>query len=132
MKKFKIALWLILIVFIVLLFFQNKSFLSQPQHFLFNPYVAAQYQSPELPLAVWFLACFIIGLLIAYFFSLMERFKSNKVVKDLRAKNESLLDLISQLRKELESRSTGAQVVSADPQVVDVEPATADAKPETR
>ena len=124
MKKFKIALWLILIVLIVLLFFENKEFLLQPQSFNFGPFMETPYQSQALPHAVWFLACFIVGLLIAYFFSLMERFKSNRITKDLRAKNESLLDLISQLRKELESRSAYKETVSEEPSVVDIEPNT--------
>ncbi|MDX9787588.1 MAG: hypothetical protein RBT11_12460 [Desulfobacterales bacterium] len=130
MKKVKIALWLILIVVIVLLFFQNKEFFKEPQSFVFNPYITSPYTSPALPHAVWFLGCFMVGLLIAYFFSLMQRFKSNRIIKDLRAKNESLLDLISQLRKELELRSTHKEAVSEEPSVVDVEPVS-DPQPNT-
>ena len=130
MKKMKIALWLILLVVIALIIFQNKDFFSAKQSLTFNSYVAEPYHTPPLQNAVWFLACFIIGLLIAYFFSLMERFKSNRVIKELRAKNESLLDLISQLRKELESRQAPQETATEEIPVANVE-TVAGNQPET-
>jgi uncharacterized integral membrane protein len=108
MKKVKIALWLILLFITALIVYQNKAFFAEKHSFILNFFVGDTHQSPEWPNVVWFLASFSIGLLIAYFFGLMERFRSNRTIKEYKAKTESLLDMISQLRKELESRKTPA------------------------
>jgi hypothetical protein len=120
MKKVKIALWIILLIITGLIVYQNKDFFSIKQSLMLNIYAAEPYHSPELPNAVWFLACFSLGLLIAYIFSLMERFRSNRTIKDLKAKTESLLDMISQLRKELESRKAPTTPTAAP--AIEVEP----------
>jgi lipid-A-disaccharide synthase-like uncharacterized protein len=118
MKKVKIVLWIILLGITGLVVYQNKVFFSEKHSFMINFFVSDIYHSPELPNAVWFLACFSLGLLLAYFFSLMERFRSNRTIKDLKAKSESLLDMISQLRKELESRKSPVATAPA----IEVEP----------
>ena len=108
MKKVKIALWLIMLGVTALIAYQNKAFFLENHSFTVNFFVWDILRSPEWTNAVWFLACFSIGLLIAYFFGLMERFRANRTIKDLKAKTDSLLDMISQLREELESRKTPA------------------------
>ncbi|MFH0725279.1 MAG: LapA family protein [Pseudomonadota bacterium] len=118
MKKVKILLWIILLGITALIVYQNKTFFLEKHSFTVNFFVGDILHSPEWPNIAWFLACFFLGLLIAYFFSLMERFRSNKTIKDLNAKTESLLDMISQLRKELESRKSPM----ATTPVIEVEP----------
>jgi hypothetical protein len=119
MKNLKIVLWLILVGITALIVFQNWEFFSLKKSLMVNVYLAPHYNTPELPYAVWFFACFFIGLLIAYFFSLMERFKSRKTIKELNAKTDSLLEMISQLRKELESRrSAEVERPSVKPETV--------------
>jgi hypothetical protein len=122
MKKVKIALWVILLGITALIAYQNKAFFLEKQSFTVNFYIGDIHQSPQWPNAVWFLACFSLGLLIAYFFGLMERFRSNRTIKDFKAKTESLLDMISQLRKELESRKSLS--TPAPSPTVEVEPAS--------
>ena len=128
MKKVKIALWLILLGITGLIAYQNKAFFLEKHGFTVNFFVGDIHQSPEWPNAVWFLACFSLGLLIAYFFGLMERFRSNRTIKDFKTKTESLLDMISQLRKELESRKVPASPGAAAAPTIEVEPETASDK----
>ncbi|MEE8416413.1 MAG: LapA family protein, partial [Desulfobacterales bacterium] len=61
------------------------------------------YQTPEMPIAIFFLFCFLIGLLISYFVNLSEKFRSKKVIKRLSATLDSHLKKISELKNELES-----------------------------
>jgi hypothetical protein len=123
MKKVKIVLWLISLGVTALIAYQNKVFFLEPHSFTVDFFVGGIHRSPEWPNAVWYLASFSLGLLIAYIFSLMERFKSNRTIKDLKAKTESLLDMISQLRKELESRKASTTPMAAP--AIEVEPVSA-------
>jgi len=103
MRKVKIVLWLILIGFISLVFFQNQEYLMSKQAIALDFYITDAFLSQELPNAVWFLSALFIGLLLSYFLSLFERFRLNKMIKDLKAKLNSHADMVSRLRAELES-----------------------------
>ena len=105
MKKLKIVLYIIVVAFIVLVFFQNKDFFIAKQGLNLNLYFTDAYQSPELPLVVWFLITLFIGLLVAYFFGLKERFKLKKIIKGLKAKIDTQMEMITQIRSELESNA---------------------------
>lgn len=87
MKNAKIAFWVILFAFIGLILFQNREFYMS-QHSLGIDLMFFNYRTPDVPNAVLFLAFFFAGLIIAYFFSLLERFNSRKTIKNL---SESLL-----------------------------------------
>ena len=107
MKKFKLVLWLIILGFLGLFFYQNKAFFMAKQTLVLEiPFVQA-YHFPEMPHAVMFMAFTLFGLLIAYFFSLMERYKSNKTIKGLSANIDSNLEMISSLKSELSARKQG-------------------------
>lgn len=128
MNKIKIVLSIVLVVLAIIVAIENWAFFTQKQGLLIHFYFTETYHSPELPNMVWFLACFSIGFLLSHFFSLMERFKSNRTIKEFRAKTESLLDMIAQLRKELELRK--APPASTEP-IVEVKPETVpDERPE--
>jgi uncharacterized integral membrane protein len=104
MKKFKIVLWVIIVAFILTVFFENKDFFLKTQGIDLNLYFK-NYQSPALPHIVWFLITLIIGLLVSYFFGLTERFKLKKTIKSLKTKIDTQMDMITQIRSELESRT---------------------------
>lgn len=104
MKKVKIIVWIIVVVLVGLLFFQNQDFFLNKQGIKLNIYVDA-YQSPPLPLVVWFVIVLLIGLLASYFFGLPERFRLKKTIKGLNAKIDAQVEMISQIRSELESRT---------------------------
>ncbi|MGA8179268.1 MAG: LapA family protein [Desulfobacterales bacterium] len=103
MKKVKIVLWIILLGFIAIIFFSNQDYFLAKQSIQIKiPHIATK-SFKEMPNAVYFLVFFVIGFLIAYFFSLSERFKSNKTIKNLNAAATSQLQEISILKKELDA-----------------------------
>lgn len=106
MKKARIALWLIIIGFIALIIFQNKEFFLTKHSFGIDLLVF-DYRSPEVYTAILFLLFFIVGVLVAYFFSLFERFKANKTIRALTAANSSLEKMMATLKSDLESFKTG-------------------------
>ena len=108
MKKVKMAFWVVILLLVALFFYQNKSILMAKQSLSYGlPFLDVQH-APELPFALFLLLSFLLGLLIAYFFSLSERFKSKKTIKNLNAAATSQLEEISALRKELEAMRGGS------------------------
>ena len=102
MKKIKMILWVLAILFVLLVVYQNQGFFLTKQHIIVNLYFAT-YQTPEMLIAIFFLFCFLIGLLISYFINLSEKIRSKKVIKRLSATLDSHLKKISELKNELES-----------------------------
>jgi uncharacterized integral membrane protein len=84
MKKVKIAFWAILLGFFALVIMQNQEFFMAKQSFRIDLFIR-EYITPALPNAILIMAFFLVGLLIAYFFSLSGRFKSNRTIKTLNA-----------------------------------------------
>ena len=108
MKKVKIVFWIIILIFMVAFFIQNKLFFMAKQSLnLKLPFLEA-YHTPELPHAVLFLVFFLVGFLIAYFFSLYERFKSKKVIKNLNTAAASQLEEMAALKAEMEALRSGS------------------------
>jgi len=117
MKKAKVLLWLIIIGFIALIIYQNKDFFMTRHSFGIDLLVF-NYQSPEVYSAVLFLLFFILGLLIAYFFGLFERFKASKTIKALAATNSSLEKTLASFKNDLASIKTGqTQEIKAEADV---------------
>lgn len=103
MKKFKIALGVIIVGFFVIIFLSNKDYFMAKQGLNIDLIVGEPYHLKELPNAFFFLLFFLIGFLIAYFTSLFERFKSKKKIKTLNVAATDQLKEISELKKEVES-----------------------------
>jgi len=102
MKKIKMILWILSILFVLLVGYQNRIFFLTKQHIILNLYFAT-YRTPDILIAIFFLFCFLIGLLISYFVHLSEKFRSKKVIKRLNVTLDSHLKKISELKNELES-----------------------------
>jgi len=115
MKKFKLVLWLIILALLALFFFQNKGFFMARHELAFKLPFLTPYTLPEMPNAILFLAFLLFGLLIAYFFSLLERFKLNKTIKNLNATVDSNLEMISALKGQLEAKTSGGAADSPKP-----------------
>lgn len=101
MKKAKAILWLVIAAFIALVIYQNKGFFLTRHSFQID-LLFAGYQSPEVPSALLFLLFFVLGLLIAYFFSLVEKYKAAKTIKSLMAANSAHEKTIETLKQELQ------------------------------
>jgi uncharacterized integral membrane protein len=116
MKKVKTALWIILLGFIAIVFFSNKDYFLTKQSLQLKLLFTEPLKIKEMPNAVYFLVFFVIGFLIAYFFSLSERFKSNKTIKNLNAAATSQLQEISTLKKEMDAlKSSVADTKTPEP-----------------
>ena len=107
MKKAKIVFWVILVCFLGLIFFSNKEYFLAKQALNLKLPFLEPYHSPEMANAIFFLVFFLSGFLIAYFFSLYDRFKCKKTVKELNAAAAVQLEEISSLKSEVESLKGG-------------------------
>ena len=109
MKKVKLVFWLLLIALVALAVVQNQAYFLAQQSLRIDLYFA-NYQSPELPTGTFFVACLVIGLLIAYLMSLPQRFRSRKTIKTLEATNASQQETISAQQKEIDALKAPASV----------------------
>jgi cell shape-determining protein MreC len=103
MKKIKIVLAILILAFIITVIIQNQGFFLSKQTIGLHLGVVDPYTSPEVYVAVIFVACFLAGLLIAYMFGLFEQFRKNKALKQLNATVDSQQKEISSLKMELEA-----------------------------
>jgi hypothetical protein len=102
MKKIKIAFWLLVMVAIGLIGFQNQEFfLSRPQ-LRINLFLR-EYHVDQVPIAVMLFGLFLFGLLSAYISSLSGRFRHNRTVKQLNATVADHVDRISRLQSEVDT-----------------------------
>ena len=109
MKKVRIAFWIVVFGFVGLVIFQNKDFFMSESRLMIN-LGFLYYETPFLANAIFFVAFFLVGILISYFLSLFKHFKDAKTIKTLKAKESSLVETVSSLEKQL-----SAQQVSAEP-----------------
>lgn len=118
MKRAKLILTLIFILFCVLVFFQNKAYFTLQQSFIINLGLT-EFITPAVYTGVLILACFAFGFLIAYISGLAERFRCGKVIKELTAKVEAQLETISELKNEVDTIRGGEETV-VTPEVIDL------------
>ncbi|MFO7962411.1 MAG: lipopolysaccharide assembly protein LapA domain-containing protein [Desulfobacterales bacterium] len=100
MNKAKVIFWVIVLGFISLLIFQNQDVFLREESLRLNV-LLGKYTTTALPVAVYVISFFVSGLLIAYFFSLHARFKSNQAVKDLKSKLQRQTDTIARMGEEV-------------------------------
>ena len=123
MKKVKIALWILIFGFVGLLIFQNRGFFMADSRLMLD-LGFFYYETPFLANAIFFVAFFLVGVLISYFFGLLRQFRDAKTIKMLKAKEASLVETVSSLEKRLsnsEATATAA-IANAAPPIVGEEP----------
>jgi hypothetical protein len=81
MKTIRPLLWSLLVIVSVVVVVQNLSLFTHKEALRLNLLIK-QYQTGPIYLTLYFLAFFLIGLLISYFYGLAERFKANKTIKN--------------------------------------------------
>lgn len=101
MKKFKIALFFLLVIAIAIMIWGNWEFFSAKQSLKIN-LVKVVYPIPPVANGLLLLGFFITGYLLATFGGLMRRFQDKKKSDLLKAKVTSQLDKIASLKKEVE------------------------------
>ncbi len=120
MKKVKIAFWIVVFGFIGLVIFQNKEFFMAESRLMID-LGFFYYETPFLANAIFFVAFFLVGVLISYFLSLFKHFKDAKTIKTFKAKETSLVETVSSLEKQLTNQTAPAEpaaVASAEPSPV--------------
>ena len=127
MKKVKFAFWIIIFGFVGLVIFQNKEFFMSESRLMLNLGFFF-YETPFLANAVFFVAFFLIGILISYFLSLFKHYKDAKTIKALKAKETSLVEAVATLEKQLTASKAPSDEVPAAVFEEQTEPAAAEMK----
>jgi len=122
MKKVKIALWIIIFGFVGMVIGQNWEFFKTENSLLINLFIA-QYETPLLANAVFFVAFFIIGVLVSYFFGLVRHYRDAKTIRVLKSKETTLVDAVSSLENQVNSLKQASETNSDEP----VQPQSVDA-----
>ena len=104
MKKVKIAFWIVVFGLVGLVIFQNKDFFMSESRLMID-LGFFYYETPFLANAIFFVAFFLVGILISYFFSLFKHFKDAKTIKTFKAKETSLVETVSSLEKQLSTQT---------------------------
>lgn len=104
MTKVKAVIWLLIFGFLALVVYQNEDyFLNTQQQLRLNLHFFAEYRSPSLPLAVFHLAFFAFGVVVAYGLNAAGRFRAHTTVKKLRtaaaAQEKELLVIKTELAR---------------------------------
>jgi hypothetical protein len=110
MKKMKIAFWIIVFGCVGLIIFQNREFFLSESRLMIDLGVF-YYETPFLANAIFFVAFFLAGVLISYFFGLFKHFKDAKIIKTLKSKEKSLVEAVSTLEKQLSSVKASVEQV---------------------
>ena len=103
MKKATLIIWAIIFGVIALLIFQNNAFFLTNQSLQVNLGIIEAYHTPELPIAILVLLFFLIGIFIAFLFSLSARFKARRTIKKLNTTLASHNSEMAGLRREIDS-----------------------------
>lgn len=102
MKNLKIVFWIVILGFIGLIVYQNRGLLFESESLGIN-LMFAEYQTPRLPMALFFAVVFLLGLLIAYVSGLFERFKSGKTIKKQQETIRVQQGALDELKKDIEA-----------------------------
>jgi uncharacterized integral membrane protein len=103
MKKATLIIWAIIFGVIALLIFQNQAFFLANQSLRVNLGIIKAYNTPELPIAILVLLFFLVGIAIAYLFSMSARFKARRTIKKLNATVASHNSEMAGLKREIDS-----------------------------
>jgi uncharacterized integral membrane protein len=128
MRKIKIALWVVVFGFLAMLILQNQEFFFSKTGFGLDFYYQ-KYQIPKAPNVILFLAVFFIGLLIAYVLSLFGQFKVKKTLKNLNATIKSQMEVISDLKGEIEAKDTKIEQLTSQKAETEIESGQESAAP---
>ncbi len=129
--KFKIAVWSVVGVLILLFFLHNQGFFMTRNSFDINvigiPSLAEvspifmEYKTPEIPNVLIFLIFFLFGVLVTYMFYLFGWMRSKRALKRMSCDCESMTQKIEELEMELDAarRSGGSGPIPVGPDVAE-------------
>ena len=114
MSKSKIVIWIIILTLIGVVLFQNETIFLAKQAVGIDLYFV-EYQTAELPVAVYFLVTLVIGLFVSYLFSLSDKFRTRKTIKGLTATLDTQRQELSSLKQEFETLKNKPPEAAAQP-----------------
>jgi len=112
MKKMKIAFWLLVFAFLALIIYQNLAFFRAPLSLQVD-LGFTEYATPEFQIWVFFIALFILGILLTCLFSLPAKFKAGQDKRTLNATIASQRDELNALKKDVAAMRGPAAVEPA-------------------
>lgn len=102
MKKFKLFVSLIFVIFIALLIYQNREYFFAQQALSFSLGVETwNWTAPPATNVAYMGICLAFGLLLAGFMGLGSRFRLKKNIKSLTAEKAALQEEMTAMRQEL-------------------------------
>jgi type II secretory pathway component PulF len=104
MKKVKLVVWILIVVFVVVVIYQNKDFFWETKKSMtINlPLIPEQYKTlPEVELLIIFGIFFAAGLLLGIYFLISRGLKKKKLVKTLKAQVKEQTEKADTLEEEL-------------------------------
>jgi uncharacterized integral membrane protein len=113
MKKIKIIFYLLLIICVGIIVYQNWDNYFEVKSVLNINLKFWTYSLPAVSNAVFFLGCFIIGYFFAWIAGLFGKFKAANSIKELNNTINAQQDKISTLRSELSYHKKAAEAAQS-------------------
>jgi len=102
MKKIKLTLGLLVIIFVALVIYQNRAYFFVKQALSFNLGVETwHWTAPEVQNVAYFGGCLVIGFLIAGYLGIVSKLRSMKTIKQLNKTLLTQIGAIESLQSEL-------------------------------
>jgi uncharacterized integral membrane protein len=104
MKKVKLVVWILIVVLVAVVIYENKDFFWETKKSLtINlPLIPSQYKTlPEAELIIIFGIFFAAGLLLGLYLMIGRGLKKKKTIKDLKAQVKEQTEKAAGLEKEL-------------------------------
>ncbi len=115
MKKFKMFLGLLVVVFVALIIYQNRAYFFAKQALSLSLGVPDwNWTTQEFENVAYYGGCFVIGLLVLAFMWLGSKLKSMKIIKKLDKEVKTHLETIASLNIELDALRTGTHKTTDD------------------
>lgn len=108
MRGIKVALMMILLFFLVAAAYQNRDFLLETESLAID-LLAFHYETPKLHIGMMFSACFLVGMLLSYFFTLLSKYKSSRTIKLLNQIKTEQMEQIATLEARLAALQSNPQ-----------------------
>jgi len=103
MKKLKLFLGLVFVIFIALLIYQNRKFFFAEHALTFSLGVETwHWTAPSTHILIYMGACLLIGLIFSALILFPLQTKSKQTIKILNGENTAHLEEIDSLKKEIE------------------------------
>jgi uncharacterized integral membrane protein len=100
MKKVKMAVWGLIILFFAVLIYQNQAFFLNKQSLGLNLLIG-EYHTPEVRIVYLAFAFLIFGLLLGEYFLLVHSLRNKKKIKTMTAEVDAQKEKIAALEEEL-------------------------------